>query len=75
MDESLHVIWQFKKMPELEYDGRTYVGIENPYVDFLLNAQGNLTLLNYDGTKVEVDPETGEILNDPMVSHIGRRPW
>lgn len=75
LDENLHVKWQIERMAEFEHEGKMYKGIDKPYVDYYENSDKSLTLINYDGTKIDVNPQTGQVLKNPILSRFGRRPW
>lgn len=74
-DYSLKSVWQIEKLPEFEYQGKTYLGINKPYTDIVKLSEKELVLFNYDGTKLKVNPVDGQLLVNPMKSRIGKRSW
>lgn len=71
----LKIIWQIKKMDNIEFNGTHYTGITHPYIDIKKVNEEDLLVSNLDGTTFLVDPYSGDLLTNPIASRIGKRPW
>ena len=71
------IVWQVPELKAIEFQGRSYVGVTEPYVGLGDGGSGVVRLFNWDGgTFVDLEVETGRLRNNPIESRQQRgRPW
>ncbi len=67
--------WQIDNLVNAKYENVVYNGINSPYVDIYKTADDEVKLINWDGTKIHLDVNSGTIISNIIESRKGRRTW
>lgn len=67
--------WQIDRLEEIEYQNEVFIGIEKPYVDIVKIAANKVRLINWDGTRLDVNTDTGILLINVIEARKGKKPW
>ena len=69
------IIWQIPKVDQVDFQGKIYPGINDPYTG-LFKIDGHTARLgNWRGGDYEIDTSTGKFTKNIMEFRKGKRPW
>ena len=69
------IIWQIPKVDQVEFEGKIYPGINDPYTGVHKIDEQTARLGNWRGGDYEIDTSTGKFTKNIMEFRKGRRPW
>lgn len=75
VNEHGKIIWQIPKVNEVEFEGKKYLGITDPYTGVHKVDEQTARLFNWEGGYFEIDPSTGKFTKNIIEFRKGKRPW
>lgn len=70
-----NLAWQIENLEQIKYEDEYYEGIIKPYVDIIEIDIFKIKAINWDGSQVELDVNTGKVLKNLIESRKNKRPW
>jgi len=68
-------IWQIPRVDKVEYEGKEYLGISDPYTGIHKIDEQTARLFNWEGGYFEINPKSGEFTKNIIEFRKGKRPW
>lgn len=75
VNEKGEIIWQIPKVDEVEFEGKKYKGITDPYTGVRKIDEKTARLFNLEGGYFEIDPSTGKFTKNIIEFRKEKRPW
>ncbi len=75
VNEKGEIIWQIPKVDEVEFEGKKYTGITDPYTGVCKIDETTARLFNWEGGYLEINPSTGKFTKNIIEFRKGKRPW
>ncbi|MFY0481974.1 hypothetical protein ACI6PS_05155 [Flavobacterium sp. PLA-1-15] len=69
------IIWQIPKVDQVEFEGKQYLGINDPYTEVYKVDEKTARLFNWEGGYFEIDPLTGKFTKNILEFRNKKRPW
>lgn len=69
------IIWQIPKVNQVEFEGKIYSGINDPYTGIYKVDEQTARLGNWRGGDYEIDALTGRFTKNIIEFRKGKRPW
>ena len=68
-------VWQISKIEKVEYEGKEYTGISDPYTGIHKVDEQTARLFNWEGGYFEINPITGGFTKNIIEFRKGKRLW
>lgn len=75
VNEKGEIIWQIPKVDEVEFEGKKYKGITDPYKGVSKIDEKTARLFNLEGGYFEINPSTGKFTKNIIEFRKEKRPW
>lgn len=69
------ILWQVLQVSEVEFEEKTYVGIDQPCTGIQRVDGRTVRLFNRDGGAFDLDVRTGQFTKYIIAFRKGKRPW